>query len=620
MYDIPSTGVPVNGYTRVSRYAVCPICGSASWCAIRSDGAVHCMRKESSQPARAGGGWWHHDGTIACADPPPTHQATASYPESAPAAALQPGALDRVYRALLSACMLSSEHTRYLDGSGIDLFHVSHYGTLPGNRLQLLKELRSHVDDSLLSRTPGLGFDAWGKAAINAPPSLLVGVLNADQQLVGMQARIEQPGVGKKYVWLSSAAMGGPSSGTPAHVAMAENQQTIYITEGVKKADVCATHTGCTTIGLPGHALHADGLVQLDILIDRGALCVVVALDEDMESGTALLVHSSRLQLYTACLARGLAVRVARWDPAAGKGIDDLYLAGGQPAIRVINALLAPEDPGQRDDKRKLSQSEEAARYRQLRRLYYNVAPDGAGRSMSASDKMALWGIWEQSDLYPGTIIAGGCAVAPVQVNLSAMADRVGVSRNTIGKIVTHLADAGVVIRTQSYDDASGHLRVAVAPARALAYNEMMPDALHRATDRSRKRCSSCGSINVATRYTCLDCGAVEQVDPCTESVQGPFGSEGPCTTVVPIYREGPCTESVTGHSVTISESYTPAAAATPTVSDQDLWRCLCMGRRGWVGQVEGGGICCSSCGQERVLPPAARLSSGTRALTASPG
>lgn len=110
----------------------------------------------------------------------------------------------------------------------------------------------------------------------------------------------------------------------------------IHITEGPIKAHICAQITGETTIGITGHTNYRSALESVKVLVQRGALAVTVALDEDAAPDTVVAVDMSRSALIQELRKIGVMVKTARWDGRLGKGIDDLLLSGHKPDIHIV--------------------------------------------------------------------------------------------------------------------------------------------------------------------------------------------------------------------------------------------------------------------------------------------
>lgn len=515
---------------RVSRREPCPICGKPDYCEVRGDGAVHCMRTASDVPGRArGGGWWHHPPAgEAPAQPLAAAVATIVHAVPAPAKPGRAGAdtLDAVYRPLLAACPLSAADLAYLDACGVPEAALAGYGTLPPRAQQ------QHVLDGLLAcypratllTVPGI-VERDGRLQLTVGGGLLVAVRDLGGQITALTVRQVNTDGKKRYVWLSGG--GGPESGSPAHVALPAGapSHTVLVTEGVKKAEIAAAHLGYPAIGLAGHGVQVAGLATLERLAEQGALCVLVAFDEDATPGTAALVDASRRKLAAAALAMGLAVRYARWDGALGKGIDDLLVGGHRPRLDVVTAVPAEDDPGGAGRGRPLNRDEKAARYDVLKNIIWSrdlSNPEEPAAAADPGQKLALMLSYEFGG-YPGN----AAAAKGREVPLGVMATCSGMSRQTFTTKLESLDKAGLVHRDAvpvTTEAGQRHTATHLTPLRRLGFNEKLPIPERKLVAREeaakRRQCLACGSEAVRVepvqmeRITCTSCGAVHVESP----------------------------------------------------------------------------------------------------------
>lgn len=157
-------------------------------------------------------------------------------------------------------------------------------------------------------------------------------------------------------------------------------------------------------------------------------------------------------------------------------------------------------------DRKKISVQEQAARYREIKRILWATG-------MTTKEKLALIENYEMTGLYPGTIISGGC-IEPVSINMGALGKRMGCNAETAGRAIQSLADNGLLVRTERYEDGTGHKIISTAPARRLGFDEVLHESERKIRDRGYRRCSSCGSERVEVRHICHSCGAVEITAP----------------------------------------------------------------------------------------------------------
>jgi len=305
---------------RVSRERPCPKCGRPTWCLIGDDGAALCKRVASARQ-RGEAGWYHPpDGVPPPLDAPVACALTAGRPRAADVD------LDRVYRALLGRLPLYERHRQHLLVRGLqdtDLARAGYRSLPEGCRAGIVRHLRSLYRDELLVAVPGIVTRRGQRddyLTLTGAPGLLIPVGSAAGLVVGLVVRPDDPGDGGKYRWLSGG--GGACSGTRGHVpAGVQPSQRVVVTEGCLKADVAAALSGRSFIGLPGSNVTSEALQALREL---GAVEALLALDSDAARNrhVAMAQVEGLRQLKEAGFAAGLV----RWNPALGKGIDDMLL------------------------------------------------------------------------------------------------------------------------------------------------------------------------------------------------------------------------------------------------------------------------------------------------------
>ncbi len=313
----------------------CPVCAHASWCRTSADGATaHCHRVESPRPWRWSGGGWLHvlDGSTARPIPPP--------PPPRPSADILPvERRDAIYRAVLSELRLSDGHRQALARRGLDADAIARgmYRSHPyAGRSDLVRRLLAQgftAED--LVRCPGVIVRRGRYSehlSLAGAEGLLVPVRDLDGRIVALRLRPDDPRGGGKYRWLSSARHGGPSPGTPIHVARPATMRdaaTVYVTEGELKADVAADRLGAIVVSVPGVSIRAG---VLDVVRALGAKRIAIAFDADKLDNPH--VAAAELALAGELRGAGLDVWEATWPADAGKGLDDLLVAGGVPDVR----------------------------------------------------------------------------------------------------------------------------------------------------------------------------------------------------------------------------------------------------------------------------------------------
>ena len=584
---------------RVTSKELCPICNHADWCELRDDGAVHCMRVESDVPSNRGAGWWHRFPTGNA------HTAAPIAPQPKPAAAVMASELTRdvVYQALIDACQLSAPHEAWLLGQGLTQPTPASYATLNGNRAQVAAHLQRTFTSDVLATVPGIFLHDDGSIGIASSEGLLLAVRDTAGRIVRMQCRSGQ-GKDRAYRWLSSSSHGGPSSGAIAHYAAARDTRWLWITEGVKKAEVTAHKLSQHAMGLPGHAAIAAGEAMLEQLVADGLPGVIIALDEDASPDTVALVDKSRNLWVAACLKRGLAVRVARWDGTLGKGIDDLLLAGHKPTITAITAdsgMVGGED------------AIKAAMCDDLVTILSSGLP-ATERIAVAAVRIAKWD--KPGDLAPIAITAiAPFAAATTKSQIQAL----GRSLKDVASRVCGIT------RTESRDSLKRTRLSFALDTKALPAVTAIVAPSPRVVERARKQrervaCRHCGQPGLFT--TCPHCGVSEAIElslgltainplyrsaaPQTQepdAISIPLQQEGSVGSSLPVVRDGFSLPSgaqtlivgdagdncTPGHRVyVIGPAQKKATDAAP---------CPGCGKRFTAKPAPGGGMWCGHCG-----------------------
>jgi hypothetical protein len=146
--------------------------------------------------------------------------------------------------------------------------------------------------------------------------------------MVALKVRADSPGEGPKYTYLSSAKHKGPSPGAQGHVPLSKGIRfdAVRITEGELKADIATVLSGLLTVSIPGVAMWRQALPVLEALQPQR---VLLAFDADWRTNPH--VAQALGQAALALSKAGYEVQVEAWEPALGKGIDDLFAAGHTP-------------------------------------------------------------------------------------------------------------------------------------------------------------------------------------------------------------------------------------------------------------------------------------------------
>lgn len=130
---------------------------------------------------------------------------------------------------------------------------------------------------------------------------------------------------GAKYIWLSSSTKKmGVTSGSPVHFVGNPFARTVYVTEGLLKADIAHLLMDRSFVAIAG----ANNVNRLNLLFtllaQNGTELIVEAHDMDKYSNRAISKGASKI--YLMAQEHGMECRRLTWNPNY-KGVDDWQLA-----------------------------------------------------------------------------------------------------------------------------------------------------------------------------------------------------------------------------------------------------------------------------------------------------
>ena len=140
------------------------------------------------------------------------------------------------------------------------------------------------------------------------------------------------PKVGTIGSTVSSTKYGGPGPGAPVHVPhhIGLSLEVIRVTEGELKADVATVLTGILTLAIPGVPAWR---AAIPVLQQGQPRTIRLAFDADWRINP--VVARALAAAAMALTTQGWSVLVEVWDPAQGKGIDDVVAAGHRPVLQA---------------------------------------------------------------------------------------------------------------------------------------------------------------------------------------------------------------------------------------------------------------------------------------------
>lgn len=197
---------------------------------------------------------------------------------------------------------------------------------------------------------PGFYLDEKGRWTINfssKTAGILIPCVGIDGLIKGLQILLDVPlkdkndppeKKGAKYIWLSSSSKNmGVTSGSPVHFVGNPFARTIYVTEGLLKADIAHYQMNRSFAAVAG----ANNLAELDtlfgILAQNGTEQIVEAHDMDKFSNEA--IYKGKLKIYQIAVKHGMKCLSLTWNPNY-KGIDDWQLAMKQKEKREKEVQL----------------------------------------------------------------------------------------------------------------------------------------------------------------------------------------------------------------------------------------------------------------------------------------
>lgn len=249
--------------------------------------------------------------------------------------------IHQTYSLLLGMLGLSSAHRAHLKSEkrGLTDGQIDSLGfksTPPGFLCRSLTE-RLLKQGCTVEGVPGFYLHEQGYWTVRfsrRAAGILLPAVGIDGLVKGMQILLDVPfkdkedppeKAGTKYIWLSSASKNrGVTSGSPVHFVGDPFARTIYVTEGILKADIAHCLTGRSFAAVAG----ANNVKPLEplfaLLAANGTKLVVESHDMDKYSNEMTARGSSRICQMAG--RYGMECRRLTWNPCY-KGIDDWQLA-----------------------------------------------------------------------------------------------------------------------------------------------------------------------------------------------------------------------------------------------------------------------------------------------------
>lgn len=197
--------------------------------------------------------------------------------------------LDEVYREMLSILKLKECHKADFRRRGLSELDISfmeergYRSTESSDSMRIARLLL--LRGFSLQGVPGFFRNHngdWQAAFYSANEGYLCPVLSVKQKIIGFQIRLDKPYKKRKYVWFTSCGLdGGASSKSPASLSGTMKGNSIYVTEGILKAEIAYQKSGQAYVGTPGVSNY-KGLYQILLeLKEQGLQMVYECYDMD---------------------------------------------------------------------------------------------------------------------------------------------------------------------------------------------------------------------------------------------------------------------------------------------------------------------------------------------------
>ncbi len=269
-------------------------------------------------------------------------------------------AINRFYQHMLMACTLERRHKEDLLKRGLTEAQIEEFGfrSVPRDTRGLMRYL---VKKKGLNPegVPGTYINKWGDWDLAVPkkpreegggyaPKGGYFCLQKDLErhlIGGMQIRLDDPGDGAKYVWLSSAGRNkGTGSGAQTTFLEGEEDRCVIVTEGILKAAVIwhLLDKRVSVAGLPGVTIQ-KGLAPY---LDRCGSNAFAFAAFDMDRYENPKVMEAQGKLCALIRSYGIGVHELKWGMKDGgwdgkdKGLDD-FLLGYRDRKKFADWLIA---------------------------------------------------------------------------------------------------------------------------------------------------------------------------------------------------------------------------------------------------------------------------------------
>jgi putative DNA primase/helicase len=238
----------------------------------------------------------------------------------------------------------------------------SNFGTMPfhnaAERSRVAKKLYDMHGDAIYG-VPGISKNCpsgkGSKPWLEGPEGLLIPVRDYHGEILSIMIRPRVQGDGPKYLFMSSSRHGGSSAKPTLHFPRSfrkMHDDETWITEGYLKAEILCDVHGLPTLGTPANNLEPAHWYIASNPLESWVLAY------DMDTNEAAKRTTSKNLLKAFARYPDSDIKLAIWDPANGKGLDDLLQAGGtyqildrQEAIKYLSQYATLDEQEELDEK-----------------------------------------------------------------------------------------------------------------------------------------------------------------------------------------------------------------------------------------------------------------------------
>lgn len=263
---------------------------------------------------------------------------------------------DAVYRRLLSFLSLSDPHKKALECRGMTEARIAEFklcSTPAYGTENLARKLI--LEGFSLAGIPGFFVNDrrnWDIAFYRRNKGILCPAYSVGGKIAGFQIRLDEPYDGRKYLWLSSTnKTRGAGSKSPVTFVGNPHDKVVRVTEGILKAMVAYSLSGCSFLGTPGVNQYRELEKTLRILKENG----LEEVQEYMDMDKFLNIHcmeDCNAEACADCVSRklyqkdGTCLRKAQKRAQIRDGCVKLYEICDQLGLRCVRKTWDQDEDG----------------------------------------------------------------------------------------------------------------------------------------------------------------------------------------------------------------------------------------------------------------------------------